>query len=137
MYLILYILYHIYHIQLKIFFIIYQDVHKRRNEQRIISGGKTSGGKTTGIKIFFHFFAKVISLFSLTANFETLQIIIRMTFFIRMLTIYASDERRDWKLPCFRMQQIIYLSDSQWRNLHRRNIQRDLVSMIRSYDSWV
>ena len=82
MYLILYILYHIYHIQLKIFFIIYQDVHKRRNEQRIISGGKTSGGKTTGIKIFFHFFAKDISLFSLTANFETLQIIIRMTFLL-------------------------------------------------------
>ena len=112
-------------------------MHKRRSNQWNNFRRKDHRRKDYRNKAFFSFFAKEISAIPLTANFKTFQIIIRMTFFIRMLTIYKSDERRQWKLPCFRMQQIVYLSDSQWRNLHRRNIKRDLVSMIRSYDSWV
>ena len=71
------------------------------------------------------FFVQDIFMFTY-CQFRKFSNIFPNDFYIRMFTIYKAQERRDWQLPCFRMHKHIYLSDSQWRNLNRRNIRRKI-----------
>lgn len=52
-----------------------------------------------------------------------------------MFKIFQSHERKKWKLPCYRNAQVIYLSDSQFRELTKRNLIREVVPMIISNKS--
>ena len=40
------------------------------------------------------------------------------------LTIYEGAQRREWALPCFRNAQYIILSDSQFRRINDRDLER-------------
>ena len=47
-----------------------------------------------------------------------------------MLTIYNSDQRAKWKLPCFENEQYVILSDSQFRDLRHHDLHRYLVEIV-------
>ena len=40
------------------------------------------------------------------------------------LTVYESTQRREWALPCFRNDDYIILSDSQFRRINNRDLER-------------
>ena len=56
------------------------------------------------------------------------------------LTIYEGNQRREWALPCFRDEDYIILSDSQFRRINNRDLERtwdfQYISFFRHLSSW-
>ena len=40
------------------------------------------------------------------------------------ITVYEGFQRREWRIPCFREAEYIILSDSQFRGINERDLER-------------
>ena len=40
------------------------------------------------------------------------------------ITVYEAFQRREWRIPCFRGAEFIILSDSQFRGINKRDLER-------------